>query len=870
MADFKNKISNLLNSQVPDFVLEDHPLFLDFVKAYYQLMESAEITLTNIGDPDHLQLDSSDSVTNFLLLDGTNTNKDDSTDRILLEDTSYGDFINGETITGATSGATATVLVEDVDAGSRLFVTHQNKFIEGELITGSSSGAQATIKKYRANPVQNIQQLLEYADVDKTISGFLTKFRNAFLTSIPDTLDGDINKRNLIKNIKSLYRSKGTKRASEVFFKLLFNEEAEIRYPKDNILRVSDGKWDTKKILRCLEIGNSEATNLIGQTITQANNPTDPSINEATAVVEDIFKFIIGGQEVVELVLGDTSVNGTFIAGQTITGVNNINSDETISVTVTGIIDNRVITNDGALYNSDDSIALTAGGSGASLKIGSVGSGSIQEIIVDDGGTGYEVGDVINFSNGNASAKVSVINGGVTLEDGTGDGQLVLEDETMRGDAYYGDKVVQESGNNVGDITDVRLINEGNGYTSLPTLSITSSVGTGAKVLAYGSEIGRALTINVIEAGYNYEASPSPTIIFPTYLLITDIVGSFTAGETVTGLGSDGSSTITATVVSLNTNTNVLKLSNTNGTYGTDITITSSGGATATVKRLQQATGTIGYSATITTDGAFINEDGWVSETTMKIQDSLLYQDYSYIIKVGRSINEWRDSYIKTLHSAGFYFQGEITIETRLNAQVRRVTGINSGITEILRSVLTRLYSTIIGRRLGTQTDGTSLRANAKAAVAADMDTGTITQFDKTTRDVTLKTQPINIDYVSRVRRNLSNSSGDLVNVRQGFVYAGPRFGTINKYINTVFGITANNSFSSSGITFQRLSEIKVKGTRTSLDGLNAIFLMTSSADGRKLKTNFTIPAQVGDISSDTFDETTTTFDNTNLTMDQG
>ena len=870
MADFKNKISNLLNSQVPDFVLEDHPLFLDFVKAYYQLLESAEITLTNIGDPDHLQLDGSANVTNFLLLDGTNANKDDSTDRILLEDTSYGDFINGELITGATSGATATVLVEDVDAGSRLFVTHQNKFIEGELITGSSSGAQATIKKYRANPVQNIQQLLEYADVDKTISGFLTKFRNAFLTSIPDTLDGDINKRNLIKNIKSLYRSKGTKRASEVFFKLLFNEEAEIRYPKDNILRVSDGKWDTKKILRCLEIGNSEATNLIGQTITQANNPTDPSINEATAVVEDVFKFIIGGQEVVELVLGDTSVNGTFIAGQTITGVNNINSDETISVTVTGIIDNRVITNDGALYNSDDSIALTAGGSGASLKIGSVGSGSIQEIIVDDGGTGYEVGDVINFSNGNASAKVSVVNGGVTLEDGTGDGQLVLEEETMRGDAYYGDKVVQESGNNVGDITDVRLINEGNGYTSLPTLSITSSVGTGAKVLAYGSEIGRALTINVIEAGYNYQASPSPTIIFPTYLLITDIVGSFTAGETVTGLGSDGSSTITATVVSLNTNTNVLKLSNTNGTYGTDITITSSGGATATVKRLQQATGTIGYSATITTDGAFINEDGWVSETTMKIQDSLLYQDYSYIIKVGRSINEWRDSYIKTLHSAGFYFQGEITIETRLNAQVRRVTGINSGITEILRSVLARLYSTIIGRRLGTQTDGTSLRANAKAAVAADMDTGTITQFDKTTRDVTLKTQPINIDYVSRVRRNLSNSSGDLVNVRQGFVYAGPRFGTINKYINTVFGITANNSFSSSGITFQRLSEIKVKGTRTSLDGLNAIFLMTSSADGRKLKTNFTIPAQVGDISSDTFDETTTTFDNTNLTMDQG
>ena len=190
-----------------------------------------------------------------------------------------------------------------MDAGSRLFVTHQNKFIEGELITGSSSAAQATIGKYRANPVQNIQQLLDYADVDKTIQGFLTKFRNSFLTSIPDSLHSSINKRNLIKNIKSLYQAKGTKRASEIFFKLLFNEDAEIRYPKDNILRISDGKWDTKKIIRCTEVGTSDATNLIGQTITQANDPTSATINEATAIVEDVFKFIIGGTTVVELVL---------------------------------------------------------------------------------------------------------------------------------------------------------------------------------------------------------------------------------------------------------------------------------------------------------------------------------------------------------------------------------------------------------------------------------------------------------------------------------------------------------------------------------------------------------------------------------------
>jgi len=68
MATFKDKISNLLNSQVPDFVLEDHPLFLDFVKAYYKFLESAEITLTNIGDPDHLQLDNQTNAINFIQL----------------------------------------------------------------------------------------------------------------------------------------------------------------------------------------------------------------------------------------------------------------------------------------------------------------------------------------------------------------------------------------------------------------------------------------------------------------------------------------------------------------------------------------------------------------------------------------------------------------------------------------------------------------------------------------------------------------------------------------------------------------------------------------------------------------------------------
>ena len=440
MAKFDDKLSHFINQQAPDFVLDDHPYFLEFVKAYFTFMESAELTLTNIGDPDVIQLETQTGTISLLQLDGTNKQSLDSGDNLLLEDTSFGDFQNLETITGQTSGATATVLVEDIDNNSKLYISAQNKFIEGELIVGATSGAEATISTYRANPVQNIQQLLDYPDPDKTIQGFLTKFRNSFLQSIPDTLDGSVDKRKLIKNIKSLYRAKGTKRATEVFFKLLFNENAEVTLPKEEMLRVSDGKWDTQKVLRCTEVGTSDASNLIGQTITQANVPGDASVNEATAIVENVFKFGIAGETIVEIILNEDSINGTFVVDQNITGTDNTDEDVLVTATLTGIITTKTINNDGGGYSSGDVVTITGGGTGANIQVDTVGSGSITEILVDSVGSGYAIGDVVNFSSGNASAKVSVVNGGIAPEANTtgmdATDHIVLENESVICDPY--------------------------------------------------------------------------------------------------------------------------------------------------------------------------------------------------------------------------------------------------------------------------------------------------------------------------------------------------------------------------------------------------------------------------------------------------
>ena len=235
MAKFTKKISNLINQQAPEFVLSDHPKFLEFVKTYYKFMESAEIIVDNVELTDGIRLETETAQENNLVLNASRLDTDrtslDAGDKILLEDTGFGKFQRGETITGSTSNATAEVLSEDLD-NSRLFISAQDKFIQDEVITGGTSGARATISNYKPNPVTNIQELLNFRDPDKAISNFLTKFRNEFLNTLPETLDTGISKRKLIKNIKSLYRAKGTARGHEVFFRFLFNLDSEIFYTR--------------------------------------------------------------------------------------------------------------------------------------------------------------------------------------------------------------------------------------------------------------------------------------------------------------------------------------------------------------------------------------------------------------------------------------------------------------------------------------------------------------------------------------------------------------------------------------------------------------------------------------------------------------
>jgi hypothetical protein len=864
MAKFHNKLSTIVKHQSPDFVLDEHPRFLEFVKQYYTFMESAEISVTSVQTTDGVLLESeTDLDPSVLLLDANRISSGNTTegngDKVLQESSSYGKFEKGETITGATSGATATVLVEDLSNG-KLFISAQDKFKDGETITGGTSGASATLDNYRANPVQNIQQLTNFRDPDKVLSNFLTKFRNEFMATLPEKLDSNIDKRNLIKNIRSVYLAKGTAKANEVFFKMLFNENSETIYPRENMLRVSDGKFDSKKILRAIESVGTP-TDLIGRTITGVTS-------EATAVVETINIFNISGINTVEFILNEDSISGTFIADETIQGTKTDTDDTYIKLTITSIPSVLTISTDGANYSTDDSVTISStGGVGGNIQIGEVGLGSLTNIFVGNGGSGYAIGDVVNFTHdtgGACQAKVSVVNGGIAPEDGditeysmeTFD-HIILEDATQEGDNYTGDKFVQETGTGSDDVTDVRIINAGFGMSTLPTTTITSNSGSGCTLHPYGSEIGRVLKLKIVEYGKDFEDSPSPpTLTLPTQLIITGASGNFTVGETVSGLGTDGSTTVTATVNAWDSDRGLMEVSSPSGIFDTRVTLT--GGTsteTGTIRVVDTATASTTVGTVVDTDGVFLNEDGHVSESTMKVQDSLYYQDFSYVIKVGRAIVDWRKTFKDTIHPTGFYVTGQVNVETQLNARLQTpVEGVVSGVEHIgLALIINTLFSTILGRRLGTVDDGTTLRSNSHIGVGVDLDDSTSEHFTANTRDVTLKRQHT-IKMQSKDRYDLSHRSA--TNLLNGAVI-GQRFRSFNRHAFMFSGGTipqtgavGNDSTERKYIQEMTIGEMNtmfstmgVQGTKnTSIDGEGVVL---GDIENDELRTNIAFPTEI-------------------------
>lgn len=70
--------------------------------------------------------------------------------------------------------------------------------------------------------------------------------------------------------------------------------------------------------------------------------------------------------------------------------------------------------------------------------------------------------------------------------------------------------------NRYGEVTEIRMINNGSGYTSVPTVTFLSSAGSGAAataVLGTGTNVGKVVAVNVTNSGTGYQIPPTISFV---------------------------------------------------------------------------------------------------------------------------------------------------------------------------------------------------------------------------------------------------------------------------------------------------------------------------------------------------------------------
>ena len=217
----------------------------------------------------------------------------------------------------------------------------------------------------------------------------------------------------------------------------LFNETSEVYKPVEDMLRVSAGGWSTQTFIRCTQTAAQSVNDpifLVGQTITQSNNPASTTINAATAIVENVTKFQEGSTVVIEVAVNNETVTGTFVNGEELTGISYADPETEIKITISQGLSTTAITNDGSTLTVGDEATVSGGaGTGGRVSVLDIQGAGVDEVIVNVAGTGYDIGDTITFSSGTAEAKVSVVNGGFAPEAGSLAVHIELESGTITG-----------------------------------------------------------------------------------------------------------------------------------------------------------------------------------------------------------------------------------------------------------------------------------------------------------------------------------------------------------------------------------------------------------------------------------------------------
>lgn len=233
-----------------------------------------------------------------------------------------------------------------------------------------------------------LQNSRQYGDIDLTATSFIDYFVNQYISDIPKNISA--NKKILVKNIKDLYNSKGSKKSYDLLFRLLFNKTVDIFYPSTQILRASDGKWKQKTSF-FMEVLSGDPTILINKTsLIKTTTSLFPividsvkTVSTTQGIVNDVREFYFTNDRDLPLDAGNEIEYENF-KGRIVSIPNKI-----------------TVINPGSGFKVGDILPLTSGiGTGARVKVTRITStGGIRNVQFISYGYGYETSFYNFFSS---------------------------------------------------------------------------------------------------------------------------------------------------------------------------------------------------------------------------------------------------------------------------------------------------------------------------------------------------------------------------------------------------------------------------------------------------------------------------------------
>lgn len=222
--------------------------------------------------------------------------------------------------------------------------------------------------------IQNIQ---DYKSIDTTLDEYIDYFQNTLLPSVPHNVVSD--KRLLAKYVKYFNISRGTLSSYKLLFRSIYNEDIEVNYPADQMLKVSDGDWRLDQYL--VAAFDKKVFGLIGKIIVGETST-------AEALVEDVVGRVVRNRDVLQIIL--SNVRGEFQNLEPITLKNTDGSGDSFNVEA-GISSLDLVTFGGE-YKRGDVVDVISDDTGSLGKV--VISDTIDllgsiSFILSDGGSGY-------------------------------------------------------------------------------------------------------------------------------------------------------------------------------------------------------------------------------------------------------------------------------------------------------------------------------------------------------------------------------------------------------------------------------------------------------------------------------------------------